>query len=83
MEIRPVEGEGCEPGGYVVEVLGQVEFRQLRHEACEAALAILEREVDRLRSLVEQLSAQPQCDKDSGDGGEHDRRTTTVIRGGP
>lgn len=58
MEIRPVEGEGCDPGGYVVEVLGHVEFRRLRHEACEAAFAVLENEIDRLRQLVYALSAE-------------------------
>jgi anti-sigma factor RsiW len=78
MEIRPVEGEGCEPGGYVVEVLGQVEFRQLRHEACEAAMAILEREIDRLRQIVEHLTANG-C-PDAGAPERQEGKTTTVIR---
>ena len=41
-----------------MEVLGQVEYRDQRHEACEAALAILEREVDRLRVALGDVLAR-------------------------
>jgi hypothetical protein len=81
MEIRPVEGEGCDPGGYVVELLGHVEFRELRHEACEAAMAILESEVARLRELVERLYAERGCARDGGPTVRHDAKKTTVIKG--
>ena len=56
MEIRPVDGErGDTRGGFVVEVLGQVIIRSSRAEAVEAALAILEQQVDKLRHRMDCL----------------------------
>jgi hypothetical protein len=56
MEIRPVEGEnGYETAGFVVEVLGEVDHRLYRHEACERVMAVLERDVDKLKRQVEWL----------------------------
>jgi hypothetical protein len=59
MEIKRVEGEDDEcTEGFVVEMLGEVEFRPTRHEACEAAMAILERVVDDLRNQIASLRAE-------------------------
>ncbi|MHC4480453.1 MAG: hypothetical protein ACYS1C_05720 [Planctomycetota bacterium] len=63
MEIRQVQSEeaGCIEG-FVVEMLGEVVFRESRHEACEAAMAVLEKAVEHLRGefvgLQEQLRSE-------------------------
>jgi hypothetical protein len=72
LRIRPVEkDDGHESAGYVVEALGQVDHRVLRHEACERVLAIFEKEVDELRHLVEALvrdaSSQPAAEPEPAD----------------